>query len=300
MMSNGQQKRSLSAFLVIIRPQNCIIGGITVLAGILMSNKMFGSLFTINELMPLLLLGYFTYFFIAAAGNVVNDYYDIEIDKINRPHRPLPSGKMSLRQAKYYIIFLSAIGSLLALFTHIFAFLVALIFIIVGFYYASKVKILGIWGNFTVAFSFSFGIFYGAFIYGTLIGNYNIHFSIILFFMASFFILQARETIKGMEDIEGDKLRDVRTIARVYGLKTAAVVAIILNTIGVISFFLIWYFGYAGVNLIILLILGGSVVIFSSISLLINYKSPKHQMIASTLDKLGALIGLISYILIAI
>ncbi len=299
-MTTSENKRSLSAFLVIIRPQNCIIGGITVLAGILMSNKMLGSLYTINQLLPLLLLGYFTYFFIAAAGNVVNDYYDVEIDKINRPHRPLPSGKMSMRQAKYYIVFLSTIGALLALITHIYAFIVALIFIIVGFYYASKVKILGIWGNFTVAFSFSFGIFYGAFIYGSLTNNFYIHTSIILFFMASFFILQARETIKGMEDVEGDKLRDVRTIARVYGLKTAAIVAVILNSIGVLSFFLIWYFGYAGMNLILLLIIGGSVVILSSVSLIVNYKSPKNQLIASTLDKIGALVGLISYILIAL
>ena len=86
------------AFLSIIRPQNCVIGGLTVLAGVAMAFYM-TPIGTISDFLLLFIYGYMTYFFVAAGGNVVNDIFDIEVDKINRPHRALPSGRMTVRQA---------------------------------------------------------------------------------------------------------------------------------------------------------------------------------------------------------
>ncbi|MHA1772227.1 MAG: geranylgeranylglycerol-phosphate geranylgeranyltransferase [Candidatus Thorarchaeota archaeon] len=300
-MSEGeptsQRRTDPKAFISILRPQNCIIGGLTVIAGIAIAYRM-NPVGTIHDYWLNFLFGYITYFFVAGGGNIVNDIFDIEIDKINRPHRALPSGRMSIRQAWAYVVFLSALGVIFAALNGIYGSLVVMVFLIVGYAYASKVKELGLAGNFLVAFSFAFGVIYGSFIYGELINAYFIPLPSWLFFITAFMILQARETIKGAEDVEGDALRNVRTIARVYGYKAAAAVSFVFNLIGVVCYFLIWYLGFASWNLWPLLILGMAVVLGAALAPLKDPSNKKALLIGSTLDKVGALVGLIAFVII--
>jgi len=294
-----QQKRiDPKAFLQIIRPQNCIIGGLTVIAGVAMSYKLDPSPAALSTHLTLFIFAYLTYFFVAAGGNVVNDIFDIEVDKINRPHRALPSGRMTVQQAWIYVAFLSLIGTLFAWLNGPLGSVIVVVFIVVGYAYAAKVKELGIAGNFMVAFSFAFGVIYGSFIYGEQVAAIYIPIPSILFFITAFMILQARETIKGAEDVEGDKLRDVRTIARVYGYNAAAGVAAILNFIGVTCYMLIWFLGYASWDLWLLLLLGSAVVIGAAITPLTGPSNAKRLLIGSTLDKIGALVGLITFVVV--
>ncbi len=256
---------------------------------------------TISNFLFLFIYGYVTYFFVAAGGNVVNDIFDIEVDKINRPHRALPSGRMTIRQAWYYVAFLSFVGLLFALLTGPWSAVIVLCFEIIGYTYAAKVKTLGLAGNFMVAFSFAFGVLYGSFIYAETVGqalSNAIPTPHWLFFFTAFLILQARETIKGAEDVEGDEERNVRTIARVYGYSAAAGVAAGLNFIGVLSYVLIWVWGFASWDLWPILILGAAVVIGAGITPLTGPEDKKKLLIGSTLDKIGALIGLIAFVII--
>ncbi|MCF2135990.1 MAG: geranylgeranylglycerol-phosphate geranylgeranyltransferase [Candidatus Thorarchaeota archaeon] len=292
-----QRRTDPKAFISILRPQNCIIGGLTVIAGIAIAYRM-NPIGTIHDYWLNFLFGYITYFFVAGGGNIVNDIFDIEIDKINRPHRALPSGRMSIRQAWAYVVFLSALGVIFAALNGIYGSLVVMVFLIVGYAYASKVKELGLAGNFLVAFSFAFGVIYGSFVYGELINFYFIPLPSWLFFITAFMILQARETIKGAEDVEGDALRNVRTIARVYGYKAAAAVSFVFNLIGVVCYFLIWYLGFASWNLWPLLVLGMAVVLGAAFAPLKDPSNKKALLIGSTLDKVGALVGLIAFVII--
>ncbi|TFF94171.1 hypothetical protein EU546_05260 [Candidatus Thorarchaeota archaeon] len=297
------RKSDPKAFLSIIRPQNCIIGGLTVLAGIAMAfNRAVGVWAAIGPIVPLFVYGYITYFFVAAGGNVVNDIYDIEIDKINRPHRALPSGRMTVRQAWAYVAVLSILGIVFAWIPgRSISAVIVIFFEIVGYIYAAKVKTLGLAGNLMVAFSFAFGAIYGSVIFAEIQGLpwYNaVIIPVWLYFITAFLILQARETIKGAEDVKGDALRDVRTIARVYGYKVAALVAAALNFIGVFSYLLLWIWGYASLDLWPLMILGAAVVAGAGIAPLLGPDTPKMLLIGSTLDKLGALIGLIAFVII--
>jgi geranylgeranylglycerol-phosphate geranylgeranyltransferase len=289
------------AFLSIIRPQNCFIGGLTVIAGVAMAYRMAPVGTGISDFLLLFVYGYVTYFFVAAGGNVVNDIFDIEIDKINRPHRALPSGRMTIRQAWGYVAFLSVIGLLVAILTGPYSALIVLFFEIVGYLYAAKVKTLGIAGNFMVAFSFAFGVLYGAFAYGETIGlplTNAIPLPHWLFFFTAFLILQARETIKGAEDVEGDEARDVRTIARIYGYNVSAAISAALNSIGVLSYILIWVWGFASWDLWPLLLVGAGVVIGAGVAPLMGPDNKRALLIGSTLDKIGALVGLIAFVII--
>ena len=68
-----QQKRiDPKAFLQIIRPQNCIIGGLTVIAGVAMSYRLDPSPAALSTHLTLFIFAYLPYFFGAAGGNVFN------------------------------------------------------------------------------------------------------------------------------------------------------------------------------------------------------------------------------------
>lgn len=300
----------LKAFLTIVRPQNCFIGGLTVVAGIAMGFKLFPLTTSLWDFLDLFIYSYVTYFAVAAGGNIVNDIYDIEIDRINRPHRALPSGRMTVTQAWYYVAFWIIVGlffSCLGVATNLMqgrfvSLSVVAVFVVIAYAYAAKVKSLGLAGNIMVAFSFAFGVVYGALVYGEIAGGITRAFAIPLpvwlFFLTAFMVLQARETIKGAEDVEGDAIRDVRTIARVYGHETAAFVAAVLNIIGVICFAAVWLLGFANWALWPLLVAGCAVVIGAATAPLTGPKDERRLLIGSTLDKIGALIGLVAFVVI--
>ena len=280
------------AFLSIIRPQNCIIGGLTVIAGIAMAYNL-ASVGALSSHFLFFIYGYISYFFVAAGGNVVNDIFDIEVDKINRPHRALPSGRMTIKQAWAFVAFLSILGMLFAFLTGPFSALIVFCFLVVGYAYAAKVKTLGLAGNFMVAFSFAFGILYGAFAFGETVGfpiTNTIAIPHWLFFFTAFLILQARETIKGAEDVEGAEARDVRTIARIYGYNVAAAVAAGLNFIGVLSYVLIWVWGFASWNLWPLLLLGAGIVTGAGVAPLTGPDNKRALLIGSTITLYGIII----------
>jgi len=90
----------------ILRPINALMGGLTVIIGVLNTRIGIEPLILIFNI----ILGVLTYFFISGSGMIINDYYDIEIDKINRPDRPIPRGSITLKQAKIWWIITILIG----------------------------------------------------------------------------------------------------------------------------------------------------------------------------------------------
>lgn len=289
-----------------MRPANPLFGSLTVIIGVLTTNRFIISnlglvRWTLPELIIVLVLTALTYIFLAAAGNVVNDIYDLEVDKVNRPDRPLPSGQISLRQAKTWTIILVLLALLFSALTIPYSYIgiwtvaIVSLFALVGLLYAAKGKIMGIWGNFTVAISFAFGLFYGA-----LVTYLFIPLVVFIYFITAASVLQGREVIKGIEDVEGDALRDVQTIARKYGIRTAAYLAGIFNAIGIIGFGLPWIANMIGLNwtgtLYIVLLIPGTICVAAS-ALLILRNPAKNASRASFYDKLGAYLGLINFVL---
>ena len=293
-------------FITIMRPANPIFGSLTAIIGVLTTNYFiivnFGLVrWTIPELFLVLFFSALTYIFMAAAGNVVNDIYDLEVDKVNRPDRPLPSGQITLRQAKVWTVILILLSLLFSVFTVPYSFIgiwtvvLAALFALVGLAYAAKGKVMGIWGNFTVAISFAFGLFYGS-----LVTYLYIPPVIFVYFLTAASVLQGREIIKGIEDIEGDALRDVQTIARKYGIRRAAILAGTCNVIGIVSFLTPWIANILGLNwtgqlYIVLMIPASLCVAISAILILRNAEERASR--ASFFDKIGAYLGLLTFLL---
>ena len=79
-------------FFIIIRPLNCLITFIAIIVSGFICSKD-------NHISTNLFLAGLVGFLITAAGNSINDIIDIDIDRINRPNRPLPSLKLTFKQA---------------------------------------------------------------------------------------------------------------------------------------------------------------------------------------------------------
>ncbi len=190
-------------WLTILRPLNLLQAALAVV----LTTAFLGQMEQ-TDILILLILSVVT---INAGGNIINDIYDLEIDRINRPDRPLPSGAMSVKQARVYLIILFAAGSLLSWFISLETFIIAgPISIPTLIAYSACFKRQPLIGNVTV--SFMLGL---AFIYvGSAFGN--IQATLVMAALAFGFTL-IREIVKDLEDMEGDAQDKARTLPLVWG-----------------------------------------------------------------------------------
>ncbi|MHA2393510.1 MAG: geranylgeranylglycerol-phosphate geranylgeranyltransferase [Promethearchaeota archaeon] len=278
----------------ILRPINALMGGLTVIIGILNTRigiDPFTLIFNI-------ILGVLTYFFITGSGMVINDYYDIEIDKINRPERPIPRGSITLKQAKMLWIITILIGIGIAiLHTILFrisylSIIIAAFFAFIGWLYAAWGKKSGFIGNVIVSTSFSIGLIYGA-----VLNNSNVPFYIYFFFLTSFFLLLSREIIKGCEDVEGDKKEGVKTLAIRIGINKATKFSLAFAILAIV-FFILPYFTVINPLLFLISMAFGLVVVVFAVILLLKRNLEKKDFKKISLSlKLGAFLGLLAFVL---
>jgi geranylgeranylglycerol-phosphate geranylgeranyltransferase len=202
------------ASLDLIRPINCTMIGFAVIVGAFVSKPASVSAFQ-------LALGFFTGFFICAYSMVVNDIYDIEVDRVNRPERPLPSGRVSAQAASRLSLLVLLAGIACSLLTlNAAAVGIALIYAFLSWLYNIRAKKTGFAGNLIVASSLAI-----PFIYGGVVSGGSITGSLLLLMaLTSFFAGVGREVVKAMADVEGDARRGVNSVARSRGLRSAAAV----------------------------------------------------------------------------
>ena len=99
----------LRGYLQLMRPANLPTAAADIFAGAALA----GILTVSSPMLPLLLL-VFASVFLYAGGVVLNDVFDLSIDKIERPERPIPSGLIPLKYAAFFGVFLLLIGIFLA------------------------------------------------------------------------------------------------------------------------------------------------------------------------------------------
>ena len=284
--------------LEIARPINCVMGALSVIIGLLNTRIDI----PVERLVINIILGVFTYIFIAASGMVINDIYDVEIDKINRPERPIPRGSITLKQAKLLFIIYLSFGIILCIVNTILFnlsllnFILASFFGFIGWVYAKWGKKSGFFGNLAVGISFSIGLVYGALLNSILIPLY-----ILYFFITAFSLLVSREIIKGCEDIEGDKKQGVKTLAIKYGVKNSRNIALIFAVIAIIFFILPISTNILNLPLFIVLMIVGLIEVAYTIFLMLTSKlEVKDLKKISLFLKIGMFIGLIAFLFASI
>jgi len=205
--------------LRLIRALNSVMVGFAVIVGIAIAAE--GDIGRVP--LASLLSGFIVGFTISASSMILNDIADIEIDRINEPGRPLPSGAISLRTAWacYYACLI--VGLSASITTGLDSFAVALAGAITGAVYDLRLKLSGLPGNIAVAFSTSLPLLYAL----TVVENANR--SLAVFWGMVFLSVLAREIIKDIADVEGDRAKNARTLPIMHGARTASFAALLAN-----------------------------------------------------------------------
>lgn len=202
----------MKVYIEILRPTNAIMA---VIAVILMA--------IINKTYNLdVLIGCIGVFLATGAGNVINDYYDYEIDKINKPQRPIPSDRITRKSALYYSIILFLVAIILGCIISFDVGVMVIICTILMILYAYNFKRQVLFGNIIVSLLTAL-----TFVYGGMI-VYDVKIGSILGIFA-FLMNMSREIIKDTEDVEGDLKEGAKTFPIVYGREKAVILAVVLN-----------------------------------------------------------------------
>ncbi len=162
---------------------------------------------------------------------MLNDYFDREIDAINEPTRPIPSGAISLRNATILISIWSALTVFIAWLIHPFVVAHVILGIINAHLYSAnpiKLKKRLWWGNIIVAFSYLlYPWLSGEVAYR---GEITIHSVAIAFCYA--FASTGTMTVNDFKSIEGDIRVGIRTLPVAFGERNAALIAALLIDVG--------------------------------------------------------------------
>jgi len=234
-----------AGFFSIIRPLNSFVAGLAAIVAYLIATGTI--VFGVLLLMAVVVL-------ITAAGNVINDYYDAEIDKINRPERPIPSGAVGRDAACVYAGLLFCAGILLAGFTSPLCCGIAVFNSLLLVAYAARLKSTPFFGNAAVSYlSASIFLFGGAF------AGWTGFVHMLPVAAITFLAMLSREILKDAEDIEGDRTGGADTLPIRIGVKKSALLAFVFALAAVTAsavpylWWGTWYlFGIAIVDLVIL------------------------------------------------
>jgi geranylgeranylglycerol-phosphate geranylgeranyltransferase len=205
-----------------------------------------------------IIAGFSCGFFISASALVLNDYFDLESDRINAPHRPLPSGVVSKTEIIYLTIFTTLLGLYSALVLGIPVLIIGIIFWIIGVLYNWKLKRTGLLGNIMVASSVAITFIIG----GIAVGNpWNV--TVCSFGLMAFLVDLGEEISADAMDLEGDKLQNSKSIAIVWGRKVALKVSSLLfGLVILVSFFPLIFGNLGNVYLLAMVIIDVNIIYF--------------------------------------
>ncbi|MBW9222174.1 UbiA family prenyltransferase [Methanothermococcus sp. SCGC AD-155-C09] len=272
---------AIKEYMELMRVKNCLSASIgTIIAGLIASN------FDIN-LLPSILIAALVVFLICGYGNVINDIFDIEIDKINKPYRPLPSNRISLKNAKLFSFLLLIMGLLLSLFNKV-CFLIALINSVVLYVYAKRYKKNKIIGNLLVAYLTGSVFLFG----GAAVNNMLIT---LILFLCALFATWSREIIKDFEDMEGDIKEGVVSLPIKYGIKSPYIAGILL-IIAILLSPLPYIMGIFGLFYLYSIFLCDIMFIYSFIGLLKNPSKENAERVSKEIKLIMNFI-LISFVM---
>lgn len=178
----------------------------------------------------------FNLFLTSLGGFALNDYYDFKKDSINKPHRAIPSGKLTSHEVYYIAIITLSLSFILAIYNSIvndfgyvqFLFLISMIF------YNYLVKEYAIIKTVYTALISSMIVSYPIIIY-------NLESKYFFLSAATFFFILGREIFMDILDLKGDIKAQIKTLPMNLGFKPSSFIAftcILMGTILVIPLFI--------------------------------------------------------------
>lgn len=170
---------------------------------------------------------------IAAAGYIINDYFDIKIDIVNKPERVVIGRYLKRRVAMGAHQFLNVLGCLIGLYMSRWVFVLDVVSVSLLWFYSAHFKRQPFIGNLIVSFLTALSLI-------VLAVYYRHNTTLILSYAAfSFCLTLVREIIKDMEDVKGDARFGCRTLPIVWGLRRTKYLLYVLIASFIMTLFLI-------------------------------------------------------------
>lgn len=208
----------LDAYIRIIRPTPSILVALIAYIGQIIALKNIPEPLTTIKIIT-------TSFLLTASSFILNDYIDYQIDQINTPNRPIPSGMITRHTALKYGLLTGISGITSTILLTRYAGTIAITMYVLSLIYTIKAKNYGFIGNIIVALNIASGFLFGALSVKTSLDPIIIAISSICFF----YVLGG-ELVQSIADAEGDRFRKVKSIPIIATPRTAAIIAALCYT----------------------------------------------------------------------
>ncbi|MFH1523641.1 MAG: UbiA family prenyltransferase [Chloroflexota bacterium] len=275
--------QKISGMVRLFRPELPFAAGLCVVAGEVLA---LGKIPPARES----ILGFVCGFFISGAAIVLNDYFDLEVDRVNAADRPLPAGVISPGEAILLAVLATLIGLAASLAIGIPAFIFCVILWGIGFLYNWKFKAAGLLGNLMVSSSVA-----ATFILGGIMAGEPWNKLVWVFGAMAFFIDLGEEIAGDAMDMEGDKQRDSKSIAILRGKKFALRLSGSLFGLVVLISFVPVLFQWLGTSYLIMISVTDILIVLCVVRLL-KTKTPEEGRRVMRWIYLGELLGLMAFV----
>lgn len=227
---------------------------------------------------------------VTAFGFVINDYCDVPVDTIGRPHRPIPSGRVSLRAAAAFASTLVVLALAVSAFLGLRLAVIAAAALALSGAYSYRLKSTLLLGNAAVALLVATVLVYGAMAAGEITS------AVVAAAAITFTYILGQEALFNVEDEEQDREAGLRTTATVLGVERGTrLVRTILWSFVAIALGP-WAFGYASLSYLAALTI---VVLAPTAFMLRAIRPPVSREGIVQAAKLSRLVWLTSFIPLA-
>ena len=240
-------KIKLTAYIESIRPYTIIWCGLVSLAGSCIAFKTFPSLNIAILVTIIPMMGW-------AAGLLLSDFLDRKLDEIEKPHRPIPSGKIKPKEAIIIGAIFAFTGLFLSFLLTINNIILVFIVALLVYGYARISKSHGIMGNLNRGFVTVAAFIFGVFSFEQPVYEIPIYIWLLCFV---FLIHDTNSNLVGaIRDMEGDKKGGYLTIPVKYGLKKSILISFVLTILWLsITIFTAYYYQFLKIEFFYVMII---------------------------------------------
>lgn len=266
------------SYIKIVRPLNCLITFLSVIVAAVISSE--NDFHLLKVLMAALSAS-----LVAAAGYVINDYYDISIDKIAHPERPLAKGILGRRNVLLFYGLLNLTAMVISLWLGLIEFLFVLLTIILLYLYSVSLKKIILLGNYLIAWITAMVFIFGGIVVGNALGA-------VIPALFAFLINFIREIVKDIQDIEGDLSTSIVTFPSKYGIRNAITVIFILTVLLILLTFYPFIFSYYKIEYFVVVMITVNPLMIYFLKSIYNNQTSRNLNKMSLLLKLIMVLGL--------
>jgi geranylgeranylglycerol-phosphate geranylgeranyltransferase len=241
---------SLAGLVELTRPGNALVAGALTFVGAFVAGGVADAAAPVAAAVAATV-------FAVAGGNAVNDYFDREVDRINDPDRPIPRGAVSPRAALAFSGVLFGAAVALALLLPLAALAIAAVNLVALVAYTELFKGLPGVGNAVVAYLGG-----STFLFGAAAADALGPAPVVLFLLAALSTL-AREIVKDVEDVAGDRAEGLRTLPIVVGTRASLLLAGLLLAVAVVASPLPYVRGTLGAVYLVLVVPADAVMVYA-------------------------------------